>query len=183
MNILLFDATVTQSTVGALLSDLRRPNAPRHVFVDSPGGTFDFFSTLGPAIERQGIVTCAGDVGSAAVILFMLGHTRKVFPFSTFFFHEVRALVGPMGQITIAGMEEVAEYEKEMSGESREVYQDWMQQMRSAQRWFLEFMSQKSGVPTATILKLMRAEATLSAREAIHYGIAHGFASKDFLRR
>ena len=113
--ILVFQTLVRKKSVEGLLEALKRANAPRQVYVDSPGGSFEFFSTLGPAISRRGITTLSGNVRSAAIILFLLGHTRRAFPNSTFFFHEVRTLVGPHGEITIADLEEVQEYEQEMS--------------------------------------------------------------------
>ena len=179
MRMIMFNKELRRSSVERLLATLRQANAPRNVFVSSPGGSFDFFSTLGPAIERQGIVTLAGDVRSAAVLLFLLGHVRKVIPESTFFFHEVRALVGPVGEITISNLEEVEEYENQMSGNERESYQEWRRSMKAAQSWFIHYVSRQSGISIPTFLSLMRSEATLSAREALRYGIAHRLIHSD----
>ncbi len=183
MRVIVFDEEIRRSSVNRLLGRLCQAGSPRHVIVDSPGGQFDFFSTLGPAIERQGIVTLARDVRSAAVILFLLGHFRQAFPDSTFFFHEVRAMVGPVGEITITDLEEVEEYEREMSGRGREFYQEWRNQMRAAQNWFLRFVAERTGVPVPLFLGLMRSNATLSSREAVHYGIAHEVVPQDFIHR
>lgn len=169
-----FEGEINEYSVERLLRRLRQVNAPRSVYVSSPGGRFELFSILGPAIERQGIVTLAGEVRSAATILFLLGHTRKAFPNSTFFFHEVRTLVGFYDSgITIADLEEVEWYQNEMSGRSKETYQEWLRQMKSAESWFLQYINAKTGVPTGMLRNLMRSEATLSAREARQYGIVH----------
>ena len=183
MQVIYFGEEVAQRSVERLLSRLQQANSSRYVHVDSPGGTFDFFSVLAPAIERQGIITLSGNVRSAAILLYLLGNTRQAFPDSSFFFHEVRAMVGPRGGITVADLEEVEEYEKEMSGRQREGYQEWCRSMQAAQNWFLIFVSQRTGVPIPTFLSLMRSEATLSANEAIRYGIAHEVVPEDFLHR
>ena len=172
VDFILFDRFVSRRSVEGLLTELRMPGAPSGVFVDSPGGHFEFFSVLGPAIERKGITMLAGDVRSAAVILFLLGHDRQVVPDSSFFFHEVRTLVRGE-EITIADLEAVEEYTEEMSGRPKEEYQEWVRQMNSAQDWFVEFISRKTGLSRSLFLNLMRSEATLSSGEAIHYGIAN----------
>lgn len=181
MRHIVFDRKLSQFSVQALLEELGQANAPRHVYVDSPGGQFEFFSCLAPAIERRGIITLAGDVRSAAVILFLLGCDRKAFPDSVFFFHEVRALVDEGGEVTIADLEMVQEYDREMSGRRHEFYKEWLRKMRAAQNWFLYFLREKTGLPQATFLNLMRREVTLSAQEAVRYGIAHEVVSKSLL--
>ncbi len=170
---LCFDREICKSTVETLLTKLRSANSTNRVYVSSPGGTFDFFSVLGPAIQRQGIVTLSGDVRSAAVVLFLLGHVRQALPDATFFFHEVRTFVGQGNQITVADLEHAEEYERMMSAEGQEAYQEWRQSMKMAQAWFARFISTQTGLPASTFLNLMRAEATLSAREAVRYGIVH----------
>ncbi len=170
---LCFNAEISRSTVERLLVRLRSANSPNRVYVSSPGGTFDFFSVLGPAIQRQGIVTLSGDVRSAAVILFLLGHVRQALPDATFFFHEVRTFVGQGGQVTVADLEDAEEHERIMSAEGRDAYQEWRRGMKMAQAWFTHFISAQTGFPASTFLNLMRAEATLSAREAVRYGIVH----------
>ncbi len=168
---ILFDREICHSTIEQLLTELRLVNAPRVVYISSPGGTFEHFRTLGPAIARQGITTVSGRVYSAAIILFLLGHRRLAFPDGTFFFHEVRTLVGPMGEITIADLEEVREYEQYMEAHEREKLQVWRNNMRAAQSWFIQFLSDNTGVSTSTFLDLVRSEATLTAKEALRYNI------------
>lgn len=183
MNVLYFDQEIDRRSIERLLVRLKSANAPRRVLVDSPGGEFEFFSVLGPAIERRGIITMAGDVKSAAVILFLLGQTRQALPDSEFYFHEVRAHVRGEGEITISSLEEFEEYERKMSGGRREAYQQWKRNMKAAEAWFLDFMSQRTGLRPAVFQNLMRKEVTLSARDAVHYGIVHEIVPSDFLNR
>lgn len=173
MEVIDFKERIGKRTVERLVRTLRVAGAPRKVFVHSPGGEFEMFSVLGPVIERQGITTLAGDVRSAAVVLYLLGHKRLAFPDSTFFFHEVRTLVHSGEGITITNLEEVEEYSHYMYGRDREEYQDWKRQMRFAQQWFIGFISQKTGMRPDVFLNLMRSNATLDARQAVAYGIAH----------
>jgi ATP-dependent protease ClpP protease subunit len=142
------------------------------VVVDSPGGRFEFFSVVGPAIERRGITMLAGNVRSAAVILYLLGHRRLAFQDSVFFFHEVRTLVDG-AEITLTDLEEVEEYASRMRADHREHFEEWGHQMRTAQAWFVRFIAEQTRVPPDVFLNLMREEATLNAREAMHLGIVH----------
>lgn len=183
MRVYNFRDEIKRSSVDRLMRGLRTSEPPTHVLVDSPGGEFDFFSTVGPAIERRGITTLAGDVRSAAVILYLLGYSRQSFPDSTFFFHEVRAHVGRDTQITLTDLEEFEELEAEMSGKPREQYEEWKRNLRFAQNWFVDFINRKTGVPASMFLSLMRSEATLSAREAVHYGISHEVVPEDYFIR
>ncbi len=183
MRVFNFDYEIDRTSINRLIRRLRTSEPPTHVLVDSPGGEFDFFSTLGPAIERRGITTLAGDVRSAAIILYLLGYNRQSFPDSTFFFHEVRAHVASGGQITLTDIEEFEELEVKMSGEPREKYEEWKRNLQFAQFWFVDFITRKTGVSSSVFLSLMRGEATLSARDAVHYGIAHEIVPTDYFDR
>lgn len=173
MRYISFQTTIDRWSVEDLMNELNRANAPRGVFVNSPGGQFEFFSTIGPQIQRRGITTLAGEVSSAAVILYLLGHERRALPSSTFFFHEVRTLVDEAGTITLTDLEGIREFEREMSGRKREALQHWYQQMALAQRWFVHFIQERTGLSSGVFLNLMRSEATLSASDALRYGIVH----------
>ncbi len=169
-----YEGIIERTSVEDLISEIRKPNTPKAVYVNSPGGKFEFFQTLGPAIERQGITTLSGDVRSAAVILYLLGQNRLAYPDAQFFFHEVRTLVEPSGTISITEMEEVRDFTyRYMDGQTREGFGEWARQMKSAQNWFLNFMTERTGVNKNVFLNLMRKEATLSSNDAVRYGIVH----------
>lgn len=178
MDFLVFEQVIDQRTVENLLTALGKANAPDGIYVNSPGGSFEFFSILGPALQRRGIVTLSGNVRSAAVILALLGRRRYALPDATFFFHEVRTLVRRSGAITVCDLEEVLEYQDRMSGEMREGFKEWLHQMHQAQNWFLHFLSQATGIPQSTFRNLMRSEATLTAQEARRYQIVHEILPK-----
>ncbi|MEK7570128.1 MAG: hypothetical protein AAB515_01640 [Patescibacteria group bacterium] len=173
MRFYLFESQINEHKILDLLNALKQANGPQGVYVNSPGGTFEFFSQLGPAIERRGIVTLSGDVRSAAVILALLGNRRYALPDSTFFFHEVRTIVNESQQVTLYDLDEFLEYEHYMSGKMREGIQEWRRQMLVAQNWFLRYLSERTGVAIGTLLNLMRSEATLTAHDALRYGIIH----------
>ena len=168
-----FYDTIDRFSIEDLLVSLRAADAPQCVYVDSPGGAFEFFSSVAPAIHRRGIVTIAGNVRSAAIILSLLGYKRQAFPDSAFFFHEVRAFVNGTDDVTVCDVEDVLEYQEEMFGKEREAFQEWLRRMKVAQGWFLGFIAEKTQLPASVFLNLMRSEATLTAREAVRYGIVH----------
>lgn len=168
-----FYRRISAQSVVDLLEDLSKADAPNGVYVSSPGGRFEFFAELAPAIERRGIVTLSDDVRSAAVILALLGHQRLAMPDSTFFFHEVRTLVGLEGEVTICDLQEVMDYQERIEAERREFLEEWLRRMQMAQNWFISFIAEKTGLSPAIFLDLMRQNATLDARDAVHYGIVH----------
>ncbi|MBI4257294.1 ATP-dependent Clp protease proteolytic subunit [Candidatus Uhrbacteria bacterium] len=175
-----FTGEISEQRIELLLQELRRENGRTGLFVHSPGGTFDFFSRLGPAIARRDVTTFAGDVESAAVLLYLLGHRRIAHPRSTFLFHEVRIFpAGSMGgPITVTDLEGFEEYRSRMSREGREHYEAWLASMRDAQSWFVRFLRAQTNVDTGTFLGLMREEARLSAHEALRYGIVHNVTER-----
>lgn len=167
-----YNGPIDRHSIESMLKALQRPETPRTMLIDSNGGTFHFFSTLAPAIARQGITTVSGDVRSAAVLLFLLGHRRYALPDSTFFFHEVRAMTS-FGAITVCNLEDAMEMEEYMEAEHRENLEQWRHQMRAAQGWFTDYVSQKINMSPGTITTLMRNNTTLDARDALRYGIVH----------
>lgn len=167
-----FNGEITPWKVDDTFEMLRSNNAPGGIYVNSPGGRFEFFSVMGPAIARRGIITLSGDVGSAGVILSLLGHRRFAFSDSTFFFHEVRSIIQG-NEVLICDIEEALEHQDRMRNEIREDFEEWQHRLKMAQQWFIGFIAEQTGVQPATFLDLMRQEATLSARDAIRYGIIH----------
>lgn len=181
MDLLSFSGKISRRSVESLLVAMQAADSPQGVFVNSPGGAFEFFSVLGPPLERMGLTMVAGDVRSAATILYLLGRRRLALPDATFFFHEVRTLVGPVGEITITDIARVLEYRDRLAAEDREGIEEWLRRMRAAQSWFLEFLAVKTQVPSSTFLSLMREGATLTAREARRYGIVHEIVEPERL--
>ena len=171
-----FQTDLSVHSVTGLLHSLQQPGAGKEVHINSTGGTFDYFDVLGPAIERQGITTVAGNVGSAANVLYLLGHERLARPDATFFFHEVQAVVGS-NQISLTTAEEFRDHSVLVMKKDPDGFDSWIDEMRAAQNWFLEFMNAKTGVAKGTFLNLMREEATLSAHDAREYGIVHDIVS------
>lgn len=175
MRLFAFMGEISEQRIERLLAELRSESCHTGLFVHSPGGTFDFFSRLGPAIARRGITTFAGNVESAAVLLYLLGHKRIAHPRSTFLFHEVRAFPSGLngGPVTITNLEAFEDYRKQMSREGRNFYDTWLSGMRDAQRWFARFMREHTDVDAGVFLELMHAETRLSAHEAMRCGIVH----------
>lgn len=172
MRCLSFQGPISRSSIEGLMIGLQRADAPSSVFVSSGGGQFEFFSILGPAIERMGITTVAGKVQSAAVILFLLGHTRYARPGATFFFHEVRTVV--MGQtVTLCDLERAEEIEQRLAAETRDALQEIRRRNKQAQSWFAHFVAERLHISPGILLNLMRAKATLDVREAMKYGLVH----------
>jgi ATP-dependent protease ClpP protease subunit len=177
-----FECEISRNSIEALLTTLRKTDAPQPqgVHIHSPGGEFEFFSELAPAIERRGIVTLTEEARSSAVLLALLGHRRQAMPKATFFFHEVRAFFrvpeapGQEISMTVSDLDTLFEYEEEViSALKREQIAEWRRRTVSAQDWFVGFMGQKTGLAPGVFRNLMKANATLSAREALRYGIVH----------
>lgn len=177
-----FDGQISRSRIEGLLTDLRKINAKQRVWINSLGGTFEFFSILGPPLLYQGFTAVGRDVRSAAIVLYLLGYRRYAIPGTVFFFHEVRAIMDGCGIITIRDLEEVLKLEANLlADEGREVVQEQLRRLRNAQSWTLSFIQENTGLPRATFLDLMRSEAVLSAKEAVRYRVAHKVVSKDEL--
>lgn len=177
-----FFREISLGTITELLGELRKDGLGRRVLIKSPGGTFEFFSIFAPAFIRQGFTSVGYEVSSAAIILFLLGNKRFVLPESTFFFHEVRAIIGAKA-ITICNVDEAIDWAREMSRAlSREPLEEFQRQMNNAQNWMLSFISQRTNTEPSIFLDLMRQEVTLSAQEAVYYGLASRIISEDEFR-
>lgn len=173
MRLMAFQGDVSRNRVVHVLEQLGNTPAPDGIFVNSKGGEFEFFSVLGPALQKRAIVTLAGNVESAAVMLFLLGHRRYALPDATFFFHEIYTVSDAGGMVTIADLNGYMEREREMGKKGSETHQEWLRGMRMAQSWFADFVGQRLNLRPAVILDLMRQEATLEARDAVRYGLVH----------
>ncbi|MFA5841644.1 MAG: ATP-dependent Clp protease proteolytic subunit [Candidatus Paceibacterota bacterium] len=185
MNVIPFNGIISGSRIENLLNVLRRDCGRSLVVVNSPGGEFEFFSKLAPALMRTGFVSVGNRVASAAIVLQLLGRERLATPNATFFFHEVRTILGAGGEVTICDLERFLDMEREMKENlgraCREEIEMWHQGMAAAQAWMLRFIRQQTGLSAGTFANLMRGEVTLSAREAVQYGIVHRVVSYDEL--
>lgn len=175
--IIRFTGDITRSRIESLMLRLQGSGSGQKVLIDSPGGTFEFFSVYGPRLRRQGFTSIGYDVRSAAIALHLLGRKRYVAPESSFSFHEVRAIT-PGGVITICDLEQALEYERSLSA-LKDGMEEMLRGLRNAQDWMLSFIKERTGLSKATFLSLMRDEAVLSAREAVRYGLAHQIVSLD----
>lgn len=175
-----FDSNITRGRVESLLANLRSQPTGRRVLIDSKGGEFECFSIYGPPLKRIGFTSVSERVESAANVLYLLGNRRLALPDSHFFFHEVRAIINKYGAVTFATVEEALDREREIS-RKREGAEELLRQMRNAQEWGVSFICERTIIPKATLISLMRAEAKLSPREAVRYGIAHRIVSPDEL--
>jgi ATP-dependent protease ClpP protease subunit len=180
VRIIPFAERITLPAIEGLVYNLKDDILPT-VYVDSPGGQFEFFSAIGPALQRRGITTLAGNVRSAAVILYILGYQRYATERSQFLFHEVRVYSRIGGGITLSDIESFEQYDKFMSGQGREAYQEWRRQMWAAQNWFARFLSNNVGIESGFFLKLMQKEVVMSADEAMYHGIVHKILPETIL--
>ncbi len=177
MQEIIFRYEIGAKSIEWLLNESRRSVGPKRVWIDSPGGTFDFFSKFGPPLERQGLTTVGVDVRSAAIILFLLGYQRLAVPSLIFFFHEVRVIPGRQGEITVCDVETARHFINDAA--KREGFDELLFQMKSAQHWMVSYISSLSGIPKSLFVDLMQREVTLCAREAIRYGIAHRVLERE----
>ncbi len=181
-----FSGQTSRKSVEDLLEGLQRTSGKRMVTIDSPGGSFEFFSVLGPALKRTGYISVGTSVRSAAIFLQLLGRQRLALPGSTFFFHDVRAVIGKHGEVTVFELDEFLQREKDMKKKhsaQTEVMQEWIRRMQVAQRWMLSFVQQETGLSPGVFADLMKSEVTLTAKEAVRYGVVHRIVSEDELMR
>ena len=177
MRLIHFATDVTESTVEDLVTALRSPNAPRTVLIDSKGGHFMFFSTLGPAILRRGITTVSGDVRSSAISLYLHGQRRLAYPDAQFRFHEVHFDVPGWGLATLTDIEREEEDFLRLQGKAREEAEEFVHGLRVAQSWLMNFMSERTGARPHVFEDLMRRNAMVNAREAVRLGLVHEIIS------
>ena len=171
-----FQAEINDNTVGQLITHLRSWNSPDTVVIDSPGGTFDFFSVRAPAIKRLGVTTVANRVYSAASVLFVLGAERVVHKDSEILFHEVRVVSTDGQHITVS---DVDEYEAILhymhKTQPPEMFSEWRRQMHNAQNWFTQFIADHTHCPVNIVRNLISEDAIISGKEAYRYGLATKF--------
>lgn len=171
---------INQERIERLLGVCQSHIGKKNIWIISPGGSFEFFSRLGPPLHRQGVTTIGIDVKSAAIILFLLGHQKLVIPESEFFFHEVRVIPSGHNEITICDLEDAMEFVEKKS-ETEENMKEFLLGMKNAQNWMISYISQISGISKSLFLELMQKEVTLNAKEAVYYGIAQKIVNPQTL--
>jgi ATP-dependent protease ClpP protease subunit len=175
--VLHFNSEINENSIERLITRLRSSNAPSKVLIDSPGGTFNFFSLQAPAISRLGITTIANRVYSAASILFVLGAERVVHCNSELLFHEVRIITPSGNHITLS---DVGEYEAMLKETVKDVsfenFDEWYLQMKTAQEWLVRLISENTKCSRGIIRSLVNEDTVISGKEAYRYGIATKYA-------
>lgn len=183
MRAISFRGDISKAKIVRLLESLQSDHGRSLVVVDSPGGEFEFFSQLAPPLARAGFVSVGVRVASAAIVLQLLGAERLAVPDATFFFHEVRTIIGSNGEVSVYDLERALDIEREMKNRlklpEREFLEHWYSQMVSAQSWMFSFIAKQTGFPPGRFVNLMRNNVTLSAREAVQYGVVQRIISAD----
>lgn len=174
-----FFTSISGFSVQNLLGKLDCPGEQR-VWINSPGGTFEFFSVLAPPLIRKGFTAIALEVASSANVLYLLANNRYAVPDATFYFHEV-LMVGCRGVITICSAEEAVERARETAGRNLEEAMETLRRLRTGQDYFLDMVSSRTGLQKSVFLSLMRGDITLTAKEAVRYGIVREIISREQL--
>lgn len=126
-------------------------NKPIHIMINSPGGdgdlAFDMHDYL-RSLKRPIITECTGMCASAASILFLSGDKR---------------IAGCPVMIHNPWMD--------ASGDSEQLrmYADWIEKFEKRTE---KFYSEKTGLDSATLSSLMRAETYMSPTQAVELGFA-----------
>lgn len=174
-----FGEFVCQQSIQELIMRVRYTPTSRIVLIDSPGGEFEFFNTLAPALLRESITTLAGEATSAATILYLLGENRLAFPDATFHFTKIRAIADHDDVITILDQDFANDMAEMLEEEDPEGYAEELRNMQAAESWYLKFLSEHTGIDVQVFLNLMKDEVTLNAVDAMRYGFVHRIVPYD----
>lgn len=180
-----FSGRVDLANVSHLLIDLRiKKDVHQHVWINSNGGFINFFPLLNGSFNCLQYTAVGEKVCSAAIILFLYGQERLAFPDSTFFFHDVRSRFENGEWVTVSDLETCMEYmddAKEFYGKSLEEIAKIHHDLHKGQEWMIDFIVQHSTITADKLRILMNEEATLTAQEALEYGMVHRIISRDEL--
>lgn len=160
-----FSGEINVGTVGMLedaISGLvgKDPEEPITLFIASEGGSFiagiAFYEFIKRVLKPNLQTVALGEVGSAAVIMFIAGEARIITKESSIFLHEVGRVFGDER----VDKSEVGFFERELG---------------NAQRKYARIVAECSGgkISAQGAEKLMLAKTTLTARRAVKFGIAH----------
>ena len=134
---------------------------PLHVFIDSIGGgareAEDIFQML-RAHDSNVLTVVDGQADSAAVLIFLAGHTRVIEQQSTLLIHEPTTRAD---QVAIVGAEKAA------------------RDIAAVRQFLVDRFSVVTGLPQLQISDMMCAATRINAAEAVRLRFAHAIASRE----
>lgn len=150
---------ITPETADSLTAQIRYlnrqdPNAEITLFIDSPGGEVNSGMAIYDAMRISAApvkTVCTGIAASMAAVLFIAGDTREIYPHSRVMIHD--PLIPSTGGSALRL--------KSIS--------DSLMETRSLTA---EVISEHSGIPVETVLKLTTTDAWFNAEMAIEWGLA-----------
>lgn len=167
-----FTASTSQDNIDHVMMKLQGCAAGQKVWINSLGGKVKHLLAEAERLEKLRFVTVGHKVGSAAKLLFLLGSKRYVLPEAKFFFHEVVSIDLILGRrVTMRDMEVELDFTR-FDGRSDLLLESGVRESRNVQSALISFVKKRSRMSPETIFKLMKNEVTLSAKEAVHYGLA-----------
>jgi len=179
------EGEITNDGIFNFMSLLRSgANCPTNIVLESPGGESGAFMYFIEQIKKRTFNTFAGEVGSLAVFLFLLGKKRYAFEGSTFLFHNSRWGIGEnsiyelelkLEMLKFEGFDENSDRYKYLSG--------LLGQAKQLRDLLIRFIVSSTKLSYSTVWKLMRDEITLTAYEAQSCGIAHEILPVSFLKQ
>lgn len=178
-----FSEKVSLGSIANLLIKLRiGRRAFQRVRIDSVGGSFNWFPVYERSLKEMCFTTIGEEVQSAAIILYLYGQKRLAFHDSIFFFHQVWVEIDGHGHYTVTDLDEYVECginTESTLGKSHEDIVRIFNTLQKGQDQYMRFIVQRSAIDMETLYHLMREETTLTAAEALCYGIVHEIISRE----
>lgn len=185
MQVINFSGRIDFANVSHLLLDLRKKkDVQQCVLINSRGGFIGFFPCLKSSLEDLSFTAVAEKIYSAAIILFLYGQERLAFPDATFLFHEVRTTLEDGSWVTMSevGTDLRSHSDAlEIYGKTIDEIATIYREMQKGQEWMIDFIVQHSTIMDSELRRLMRDEVTLTAQEAMEYGMVHRIISRETL--
>ena len=178
-----FSGEVNYERICELLVSLRIGKSSHQcVWIDSFGGTFDFFPRLAASFETLSFITVGIKVYSAAVFLYMHGLERLAFPESKFLFHEACIGVEGHGDVALSDFGAFLDSSFDIldaHGIKYEEAERFYRKMEESYNLNVKFIAERSTMREDKLRQLVREGTTLTAQEALEYGIVHRIISRN----
>jgi ATP-dependent protease ClpP protease subunit len=171
---LLVEKSLTVAVVSRTLVDLQK-RAVNNLFISSPGGDANvILFGIKHLMPKRITVIGGGEVGSAALALFLCGHKRVALPDAQFCFHEAYTWMNGkvVRESEVQMLAEIAHIDGRL--ENAKDLSQTLNMFRDVNANTVRLLSNATTMATERIYNLIRGEGVrMSAEEALYYRLAH----------